>query len=385
MIQRLLKVTNKSSFFIFGARGTGKSTYIQKQFKAKNPWYLNLLDPEIEDFYARQPKRLEQELLALKKKPDWIIIDEVQKVPRLLDMVHLLIEKYQYKFILTGSSSRKLKRGGANLLAGRAFVYELFPLTSSEIGQKFNLTDCLHWGTLPRIFSLKAPKDRSAYLKSYVLTYLNEEIRLEQIVRRLDPFRNFLEIAAQMSGKIINHKKIADEIGVDSKTVQNYFQILEETLLGFYLPAFHSSVRKSQKLSPKFYLFDTGVKKALENSLHQKPYEQTAAFGDLFEAFLINEIRRLNIYCDKNYKLSFFATKNNVEVDLVLSKGRENYLIEIKSSSSIDEREVKSLKHIAQDFPNTKAVYYISRYEKRQIIDQVQCVHWQDFITEFFL
>lgn len=383
MVKRLLKTTKNSSFFIFGARGTGKSTYVQEQFKSNNPWYLNLLDPEVEDYYARQPKRIENELKMLKKKPDWIIIDEIQKVPRLLDMVHLLIEKYDAKFVLTGSSARKLKRGGANFLAGRAFVYELFPLTSIELGDRFELLDVLHWGSLPRALSLNSAKDRSAYLKSYVLTYLNEEIKLEQIVRRLDPFRSFLEIAGQVSGRIINHKKIADEVGVDSKTIQSYFQILEETLVGFYLPAFHSSVRKSQRLNPKFYLFDTGVKKALENSLDQRPAEQTATFGELFESFLINEIRCLNSYDDKNFKLSYFSTKSGVEVDLVLSKGRQHYLIEIKSSTTIDEREVNSLSRLVKDFPQLKKAYYVSRCEKPQKIGDISCIHWQKFLLEF--
>ena len=368
MIHRIITPLSNSSFFLFGARGTGKSTFLHKQFKMKNPWFLDLLDPEIEDYYARTPKRIEQELKALKKKPDWIVIDEVQKVPRLLDMVHLLIERDGYKFVLTGSSARKLKRGGANLLAGRAFVNNLFPLTSLELGEKFELVEYLHWGGLPQIYSLNTERDRRAYLSSYILTYLNEEIRAEQVVRKLDPFRAFLEVAGQVSGKIINHKKIGNEIGVDTKTIQSYFQILEDTLLGFYLPAFHESVRKSQRLSPKFYLFDTGLKKALEGSLEQKPVERTSVFGELFETMVILEIYRLNNYRDLNFKLSYFATKNNVEVDLVLTKNKTQTLIEIKSSDSIDESEVKTLDSIASSFSNVKAVYYCSRAtsERRQ-------------------
>ncbi len=383
MIHRILDPSSNSSFFLFGARGTGKSTFLHKQFKMKNPWYLDLLDPTVEDLYARAPKRLEQELNALKKRPDWIVIDEIQKVPRLLDMVHLLIERDNFKFILTGSSARKLKRGGANLLAGRAFVNELFPLTSMELESKFDLIEYLHWGGMPRIYSLKSPKDRIEYLNSYILTYLNEEIRNEQIVRRLDPFRSFLEIAGQASGKIINHRKIALEVGVDTKTIQSYFQILEDTLLGFYLPAFHESVRKSQKQNPKFYLFDTGVKKALEGSLEQKPVERTSVFGELFETMVILEIFRLNSYLKRNYKLSYFATKNNVEVDLILTKNRAQILIEIKSSTSIDEAEVHSLKQIADSFPQVQSVYYLSRNPKTIKIGQVICMNWRDYLIEF--
>lgn len=379
----MLKPSKNSSFFLFGARGTGKSTFLHKQFKMKNPWFLDLLDPTVEDLYARAPKRLEQELKSLKKKPDWIVIDEVQKVPRLLDMIHLLIERDNYRFILTGSSARKLKRGGANLLAGRAFVNEMFPLSVIELGPKFDLINYLHWGGLPRIYSLKSPKDRIEYLSSYILTYLNEEIRNEQIIRKLDPFRAFLEIAGQVSGKIINHRKIAGEVGVDTKTIQSYFQILEDTLLGFYLPAFHESVRKSQKHNPKFYLFDTGIKKALEGSLEQKPVERTSVFGELFESMVILEIYRLNKYLKTNYKLSYFSTKNNAEIDLVLSKNRTHILIEIKSSDSINETEVNSLNQLASDFPNVQAVYYLSREPKQLKIGQVTCKNWKIFLQNF--
>lgn len=383
MIQRILSPSQNSSFFLFGARGTGKSTFLHRQFKMKNPWFLDLLDPAIEDAYARSPKRIEQELKALTRKPDWIVIDEVQKVPRLLDMIHLLIERDGYKFILTGSSARKLKRGGANLLAGRAFINEMFPLTTIELGKKFDLVEYLHWGGLPRIYSLKKTQDRIEYLNSYVLTYLNEEIRNEQIVRRLDPFRSFLEISGQVSGKIINHRKIAIEVGVDTKTIQSYFQILEDTLLGFYLPAFHESVRKSQKQSPKFYLFDTGVKKALEGSLEQKPVEKTSVFGELFESTVVLEIYRLNRYLKKNFKLSYFATKNNVEVDLILTKNRKHHLIEIKSSTSIDENEVQTLNHLADSFPHLQSVFYLSRYPKQLKIGKVVCMHWQNYLIHF--
>lgn len=380
MIHRILEPSKNSSFFLFGARGTGKSTFLHHQFKMKNPWFLDLLDPQVEDYYARAPKRIEQELRALKKRPDWIVVDEVQKVPRLLDMIHLLIERDKYKFILTGSSARKLKRGGANLLAGRAFVNNLFPLTSIELGKKFDLVEYLHWGGLPKINSFKSNADRSSYLSSYVITYLNEEIRNEQIVRKLDPFRAFLEVAGQVSGKIINHKKIADEIGVDTKTIQSYFQILEDTLLGFYLPAFHESVRKSQRQNPKFLLFDTGVKKALEGSLEQKPVEKTSVFGELFESMMILEIHRLNQYWRKNFKLSYFGTKNHAEVDLVLTKNKVHYLIEIKSTDTIDESEVNALNQLSASFPHLKKTYYLSRDVQSRKIKDVHCMNWRAFL-----
>ncbi|MBN8536706.1 MAG: ATP-binding protein [Deltaproteobacteria bacterium] len=383
MYKRLLSPSNKNSFFIFGARGTGKSTYLKKQFKMKNPWVLNLLDPEIEDYYAKTPKRIEQEYISLKKKPDWIVIDEIQKVPRLLDMVHLMIESKNVKFILTGSSARKLKRGSSNLLAGRAFVHEMYPLSPLELADEFNLIKFLHWGGLPKIYSLYNDFDKRKYLQSYVLTYLNEEIRLEQIIRKLDPFRSFLEVAAQCSGKIINHKKISQEIGVDIKTVQSYFHVLEDTLIGFYLPSFHESVRKSQKQNPKFYFFDTGVKKCLEGSLEQIPVLGTSVFGELFETMLILEIRKLNSYYEQSYKLSFFKTKYDVEIDLILTKNRQNILIEIKSSDSINDNEINKIGKITEDFPNVKKIFMLSRHPKKLSIGNVQCIPWLEFLRNF--
>jgi len=383
MIKRLLHPLSTSSFFIFGARGTGKSTFVNMQFVNNRTQVIDLLDPEVEDKYARHPHRLIQEWEALRRKPDWIFIDEIQKVPRLLDVCHLLMERHRQRFILTGSSARKIKRGAANLLAGRAFVYKLFPFTSIELGDEFLLDHALHWGMLPRIYSLSSAEERAQFLRSYTLTYLNEEIKAEQVLRRLEPFRLFLPVLGQVSGKIINHKKIADEIGVQTKTVQSYFQIVEETLLGFYLPAFHESVRKSQRLSPKFFLIDNGIKKALEGSLDQKPSPRTSVYGELFEHFVIQEIYKLNEYYQKDYQLSFFSTKNHVEVDLILSKGKGHILIEIKFSEKIDEKEVHTLHRVAESFPRVKGVYYLSRDPGRYKMESVLCVHWREFLRDF--
>jgi predicted AAA+ superfamily ATPase len=192
------------------------------------------------------------------------VIDEVQKNPKLLDVVHLEIEKKKnIQFILSGSSARKLKRGSANLLAGRAFTFHLFPLTNFEIGSTFDLQHALEFGTLPKLLEYSVDLDCTRFLKAYVKTYLKEEIIAEQIVRKVEPFQDFLEVCAQMNGKIINFSKIATEVGVDEKTVKTYIDILADTLIGFYLPPFHRSIRKRQRIAPKFYLMDTGVKRAL--------------------------------------------------------------------------------------------------------------------------
>jgi predicted AAA+ superfamily ATPase len=223
-----------------------------------NCLYIDLLDLATEDLFRTHPEELRQQILA-KKDCDWVVIDEVQKLPRLLDTVHQLIEEKRAKFILSGSSARKLKRGSANLLAWRAFVYHLHPLTSVEYGATFSLQEVLEWGALPKLLEFQNASDKIEFLRAYALTYLKEEIQVEQLVRNLDPFRQFLEIAAQSNGQIVNYSKIARDVGVDTTTVQNYFSILEDTLIGFHLPAYHRSIRKRQRESPKFYLFDPGV------------------------------------------------------------------------------------------------------------------------------
>ena len=296
MFRRLLQVSRGNSFFLFGARGTGKTTYIGEAFDPDASLYLDLLDPEVEDRYRRRPGRLDSEVRALPAAVEWILIDEVQRAPRLLDVVHRLIEGTGKRFVLTGSSGRKLRRGASNLLAGRAFVYNLYPLTVPELQNAFVLDDALHWGTLPRIYSLADREEKHAYLRAYALTYLKEEIVAEQIIRRLDPFREFLEVAAQSSGTIINYANIARDVGADPKTIVSYFSILEDTLVGFHLPAYHRSIRKQQRSNPKFYYFDIGVKRSLERTLEVPLRSETYEFGKAFEHFVITQILHLARY-----------------------------------------------------------------------------------------
>ncbi|OGQ06725.1 MAG: hypothetical protein A3G32_05740 [Deltaproteobacteria bacterium RIFCSPLOWO2_12_FULL_40_28] len=376
MFHRILNPLKSNSFFIFGARGTGKSTWIKNQFDAQDVFFIDLLKPEIEDLYRRTPQLLEKQILSMESKPNWVVLDEVQRLPKLLNLVHSLIESHGIKFILTGSSARKLKRGHGNLLAGRAYVYHLYPLTSIEMGESFHLESCLLWGSLPKILSLNSHEEKSAYLNAYALTYLREEIQIEQVVRKLDPFRDFLEIAALMSGCIINYNKIAKDVGCDIKTVQSYYQILEDTWLGFYLPAFHRSVRKSQRLHPKFYFFDLGVKRALERSLDTQLHPSTSAYGDFFESWVILEFFRWNEYYQKNYKLSYFQTHQGGEIDLILSKPKQPpILVEIKSSQKIDEIEVNKLATRGKDF-KTPHLYYLSQSEQTIKHAGVICCPW---------
>jgi predicted AAA+ superfamily ATPase len=388
MLKRLINPINTNSFFLFGARATGKSTLLKQLFSNQDTLWLDLLDPDTEQLYALKPAVLSQELAALreqKRQPQWVVIDEVQKLPKLLDIVHHEIEANGVKFALTGSSARKLRHGAANLLAGRAFVNHLFPLTAYELGPKFKLDDVLNWGSLPKIFQLESDRSKAAFLRAYAQTYIKEEIWGEHLIRKLDPFRKFLEIAAQTNGQIINYTNIARDVATDSKTVQNYYEILEDTLLGMLLPAFDQSIRKQQNKAPKFYFFDIGVQRALQGILTLPCVPKTYAYGRAFEHFVILEIARLNSYLEKDLKLSYLRTKDDVEIDLIIEHpGGALSLIEIKSSNSIDDRDTRSLERFCSDFKNARA-YCFSLDPLPKKIGEVSCFHWQQGLKEISL
>ena len=335
------------------------------------------MDSITEDLYAQNPKTLVEQIQSPSRNFEWVVIDEIQKVPKLLDVVHQQIENSPVKFAMTGSSARKLKKGGANLLAGRAFMNHLFPLTHIEMETEFDLLQALQWGTLPKTTQLKLSEEKEAFLKAYALTYLKEEIWAEHIIRQLDPFRKFLEIAAQTNGQIVNFSNIARDVGADTKTVQSYFQILEDTLLGFFLESFHLSIRKQQHKNPKFYLFDTGAKRALDKTLTQALLPNTYAFGKAFEHFIILEAHRLNIYRGRDFGFSYLRTKDDVEIDLIVERpGAKMALVEIKSASLVDERDTKSLEHFLKDFPKGEA-FLLSRDPNPKKIGNVQALPWQ--------
>ena len=385
MFHRLLQTTRHNSFFLFGARGTGKTTYVREAFGPDESMYVDLLDPETEDSYRRSPSRLERQVRALPNRVEWVLIDEVQRAPRLLDVVHRLIETTGKRFVLTGSSGRKLRRGASNLLAGRAFVYNLFPLTVPEFQDAFQLEEALRWGTLPRLFSLDRAEDRQAYLRAYALTYLKEEIVAEQIVRRLDPFRHFLEVAAQSNGTIVNYANIARDVGADPKTVNSYFSILEDTLVGSLLPAFHRSVRKQQRTGPKFYYFDPGVKRSLERTLDLPLRPGTYEYGKAFEHFVVTQILHLSRYLRPDWRFSYLRTGAGAEIDLVIERpGMPIALIEIKSSERIDEKDVRNFVRFTRDFVEPLAVC-ISRDPDRTRIESVLCLPWREALKELGL
>jgi predicted AAA+ superfamily ATPase len=378
MIQRTQTLTRSSSFFLFGARGTGKSTLLKDFFAPERTLWINLLDPEQENRYAIRPAELRDQLAAAGSHVEWVVIDEIQKVPKLLDVVHAAIEDQRFRFALTGSSARKLKRDSVNLLAGRAFVHHLYPLTSRELGGGFDLLRALQYGTLPGLLPFERDEERKAFLRAYALTYLKEEVWSEHLIRKLDPFRRFLEIGAQCNGEIVNYSNIARDVGADHKTVCSYFEILEDTLLGTLLDPYHASVRKRQRQASKFYFFDPGVCRALNGTLNVELTPGTYAFGKAFEHFVILEIMRLSDYRANDYRFSYLRTKDGAEIDLIVERpGASPALVEIKSSNRVDERDVRDLVRFLPDFPGAKA-YCLSRDKVRKQIRGVLAIPWEE-------
>ncbi|OFZ26636.1 MAG: hypothetical protein A2381_16725 [Bdellovibrionales bacterium RIFOXYB1_FULL_37_110] len=386
MIHRQLKPLISESLFLFGPRGTGKTTLLKELFKTTNHQIIDLLGAEEEERFSADPDLLER---TVKSNPDleWVIIDEIQKIPKILDVVHRIIENKssKVKFALTGSSARKLKKGASNLLAGRALINKLYPFTYLELGENFNLEFALRFGMLPKITNITgndAALTRTEFLKSYARTYLKEEIWAEHIVKELDPFRKFLEVAAQMNSEIINYTKIAKQINSTSHSVKSYFEILEDTLIGTLLESYHTSIRKRIVSAPKFYFFDLGVKRALSRTISLEVVEGTYDYGKSFEHFIITQIMALHDYMRKDYAFAYLKTKDGAEVDLIVERpGMPLALIEIKSTNRIDTGELNTLKNFVKDFKNAQG-FCLSRDPIRQKIDKVEILPWQDGIKE---
>lgn len=385
MIERELALPDDESFLLLGPRGTGKTTLLKNAPWFERALYINLLKAGEEQRFARNPDSLEAIVKALPPEITHVIIDEVQKLPKLLDLVHELIETTHIKFVLTGSSARKLKHGGANLLAGRAFIYYLHPFSYLEIGSPDRLNEYLCWGMLPKIFEYTVDEKRQRFLEAYTNTYLKEEIWAEQFIRDLDPFRYFLEVAAQSNGKIVNFSNIARDVGVDVKTIQKYFSILEDTLIGFFLTAFQHSFRKRLSKAPKFYFFDLSVVRALTNQLMIPITESTSLYGELFEAFIITQCIFLASYYHRNYKFSYLKTKDDAEIDLVVERpGLPVLFIEIKSSNDVQLRHLSTLKILMEDFKECEAVCFSQDpYAKK--LDGIMVYPWAEGIKRLMV
>lgn len=384
MIKRLLKLTRNHSYLLFGPRGVGKSTLIKNLFSEDCSILFNLLKQESLERFLRNPDELTEIVKALPEHITHVIIDEVQKAPKLLDVIHDLIESTDKYFIMTGSSARKLKVGGANLLAGRAFISVLHPFSVLEIEDAFSLEEALKWGMLPKIFEYPDAEIKTRYLQSYAHTYLKEEIWEEHFVKDLEPFRRFLEVAAQMNGRIINYSKIANDVGVDDKTVKNYYAILEDTLIGFFLEGFEHSFRKRLLTKPKFYFFDVGIAKALARMLSIPLTPSTAFYGENFEHFLILECMKLRDLYYSEYRFTYLKTKDDAEIDLVVERpGQQLLFIEIKSTVCVTRELLSSFIQLTRDFGECEAVCF-SDDPLEKMIEHIRVLPWKTGLKRYF-
>jgi predicted AAA+ superfamily ATPase len=376
MFDRVLNLSRlgRETCFLWGPRQVGKSTWLEKSFPSSR--YYNLL---LSDDFARlqkKPSLLREELLenpAPTHTP--IIVDEVQKVPALLDEVQWLITHGSYQFILCGSSARKLKRGGGNLLGGRALRFEMFPLISREI-PRFRLERALTHGLIPRHYLSDNPTD---LIQSYVVDYLKEEIAEEALVRNVPAFHRFLEAAAFSNGEIVNELNIAQECGVSSPTVRQYFEILEDTLLGRFLPVFRKRPKRRVIQSPKFYYFDVGLANFL---LKRGPIvAKSESFGKAFEHFLFQELLAHSHYSGLRYPLFYWRTASQLEVDFVL--GDHEVAVEVKSTDMAQPRHARGLMAFAEEYKVKKLILVTLDHRPRQM-GPVHVLPWADFLARLW-
>ena len=344
-ITRLLKAPDRS-FFLFGPRGVGKTTWLKAVFPEAS--FFDLLDSVLYLELSQKPGNLEA-MVGNLPQDSWVVIDEIQKIPGLLDEVHRLMETKGWRFALCGSSARKLRRGGVNLLGGRAVTRNLDAFSYGELGDTFNVEFSLQWGLLPLVqFDRENAPD---ILSSYVNTYIKEEIREEGIVRRLPPFLRFLSIAGQLNGQLVNGQNISREAGVPRSSVDVYFSILEDTLLGHFLPAYRPNVKVREQTRPKFYWFDPGVARAAAGLL----FDPADRFwkGTALETMIYHELRVYNLTQNRNRTISFYRTGSGVEIDFVIETKKQQrsshahvVCLEVKMAEKWDrkwERPMRSL------------------------------------------
>ena len=366
-IQKILDIQD-DSVFLWGARQVGKSTLVKKLFPDAKVY--DLLKSDEYSRLLRRPQLLREELISY-DETKVVVIDEIQKIPSLLDEVHWLIVNRGIRFVLCGSSARKLKRIGTNLLGGRALPVMLFPFVSAEISD-FDLFRAINNGMIPRHYMVQNPQKR---LEAYIGVYLKEEILEEAVVRQLSSFNRFLDVAAQCDGEMINYTNIAQDCGVSATTIKEYFNILEQTLIGYMIPAFTSSKKRRAITTKKFYYFDVGVVNYLLNRSNLQP--GSIDFGHAFEHFMIQEIMAYLSYYEKREKLSYWRTSNGYEVDAIIGDAR--VAIEFKSSEEVQSKHTKGLKAFEEDFPDARKIIVSLDCNKR-ILNGIEIIPAMDFL-----
>lgn len=343
MYTRLLKVPDRS-FFLLGPRGTGKTTWL-KTHLTKATWFDLLVSKQLLDL-MRNPDTFLQ-TVAAQPKGSWIVVDEVQKLPSLLDSVHHLMNEFgsKYRFALTGSSARKLKRTGVNLLAGRAVNRQFFPLTAEEMNFDFEVRDLLRYGCLPGVVRDRTAADKIDFLEAYAANYLKEEIQQEALVKNLESFVRFLEVATLANGQVTNVAGIARDAAVQRPTVQGYFEILTDTLIGTWLPAFRARAKVKEVAHPKFYFFDTGAVRAVAGRLRE-PLDGLEV-GGLFETLTFHELRAYQNRTAIGGDFSYWRTPSGSEVDFIWKQGKTLVAMEVKATEKWKSEYGKSLKELS--------------------------------------
>jgi predicted AAA+ superfamily ATPase len=374
--QRILNAPS-GSFFLFGPRGTGKTSWA-KQI-AQKPLWINLLNERESLEYTTHPEKLIQLIDALPNRKD-IVIDEIQKCPKLLDAVHFLIEKYKDKrFILTASSARKLRKGGVNLLGGRALMCYMHPYMASEIQNVFNLEKALLYGMVPLVWGSKDPLNQ---LRSYVSLYLQEEVRVEGLVRNLDSFSRFLEAITFSQGSPLNLSNISRDCHVNRKTVSGYLEILEDLLLSFRLPVFTKRAKRELAVHEKFYFFDCGVYHALRpKGFLDKP--ETIS-GITLESLVAQHLKAWCTYSSGNHKLFYWQTRSQLELDFVIYGESGLYAMEVKLTSNIKPQDLRPLKEFKKDYPEA-VTYFIYRGQDLLLENSIMCVNVEFFLKSLYL
>jgi predicted AAA+ superfamily ATPase len=359
------------SFFLFGPRATGKTTLIRQQL-AETTTIIDLLDSRYFLRLSSAPHELESIIAAA--PADIIVIDEIQRIPELLNEIHRLIESQNLTFLLTGSSARKLRRGKANLLAGRVWEARMFPLIYREIAD-FSLERYLHFGGLPAVYLSEYPEEE---LDAYVNTYLKEEILAEGLIRRLPPFSRFLKTIALANGEMINFTKIANDCQVPPSTVTEYVGLLEDTLIGFLLPAWTDSKKRKAIKTGKFYFFDPGITHILAGT--ETLDRNSNLYGKSFEQFIFMELRAYLSYTRKKLPLTYWRSKNGHEVDFLLGT---RTAVEVKATKRITSNDLKGLKYLREEgvFQN---FILVSQDPVRTLSDNILTIPWQKFLSNLW-
>ncbi|OGX37540.1 MAG: ATPase [Omnitrophica WOR_2 bacterium RIFCSPHIGHO2_02_FULL_52_10] len=370
MYPRLLQPPPKQSFFLFGPRGVGKTAWVRNQFP--DALFFDLLDHQTYTQLLAAPQRLGDQIPQGYK--GWVVVDEVQRVPELLNEVHRLIESRRLRFVLTGSSARKLRRRGVNLLAGRALTRHMHPLTALELGVDFDLKRALRWGCLPLACTSEKPQD---YLNSYAATYLREEVQQEGFVRNIGAFSRFLEAASFSQGSLLNMAAVSRECAVSAKVVEDYFSILEDLLIAVRLPVFTKRAKRRLITHPKFYYFDAGVFQAIRPRGPLDAPEEI--HGAALETLFLQEARAINDYKDLGYQLYYWRTATGDEVDFVLYGERGLCAFEVKMARNIRADDLRTLQRFRADFPRAKMrLLYLGdrRWHDRgiEVVPFVDCI-----------